>query len=134
MQVILLVVNIVIARGGRFLVRNKDGSWSDGGRKQGKKKVGHAFRDALRGRVKCISEIQRAMSQDDSSIDTLDSDDYDDFDGFLQDLGIDPIELEPARDWWNAKNRLDRGFANDLLNFFVTEQTEHPTVIHKVIE
>lgn len=58
MQVILNVVNIVTAKGGRFLVKNKeevDQPWVDGGVKQGKKKTGHALRDALRGRVKCIT-------------------------------------------------------------------------------
>lgn len=57
-KVVLLVATAIIARGGRFLVRNKkkDDSWRDGGLKQGQKKVGHAFRDALRGRVKCLQE------------------------------------------------------------------------------
>jgi len=59
MQVIMNVVNIVTAKGGRFLVKNKeevDQPWVDGGIKQGKKKTGHALRDALRGRVKCITK------------------------------------------------------------------------------
>jgi len=58
MQVIALVVHIVIAGGGRFLVQNNDGTWVDGGIKQGKRKTGHAFRDSLRGRVKCITEMR----------------------------------------------------------------------------
>merc|ERR1711915_546392 len=64
------VVDIIITRGGRFLIRcDKDKvgeGWFDGGVKQGKKKTGHALRDALRGRVKCISEI-RAKNSDRSS-------------------------------------------------------------------
>jgi len=58
MQVIMNVVNIVTSNGGRFLLKNKeevDQPWIDGGIKQGKKKTGHALRDALRGRVKCIT-------------------------------------------------------------------------------
>lgn len=65
MQVVVGVVEMIIAGGGRFLVRKHsyDGDksqsyWVDGGRKQGKKKVGHALRDALRGRVKCISKLR----------------------------------------------------------------------------
>jgi len=59
MQVIMNVVNVVISNEGRFLMKNKeevDQPWIDGGIKQGKKKTGHALRDALRGRVKCITK------------------------------------------------------------------------------
>lgn len=59
MQVVLLITDIVIARGGRFLICTSGNSWVDGGRQQGKKKTGHSFRDALRGRVKCIQESMR---------------------------------------------------------------------------
>lgn len=56
-QVVVLVATAIIAMGGRFLIRNTDGkSWRDGGLKQGKLKAGHAFRDALRGRVKCLAQ------------------------------------------------------------------------------
>jgi len=66
MDVIMQVVDTVITRGGRFLVRDKEkagGVWIDGGVKQGKKKTGHALRDALRGRVKCISEMRANYSE-----------------------------------------------------------------------
>lgn len=59
MQVVLLITDIVIARGGRFLICTSGNSWVDGGRQQGKKKTGHSFRDALRGRVKCIQKSMR---------------------------------------------------------------------------
>mmetsp|Transcript_16786 Transcript_16786/g.25369 ORF Transcript_16786/g.25369 Transcript_16786/m.25369 type:complete len:264 (+) Transcript_16786:154-945(+) len=61
MDVIMQVVDVVVSRGGRFLLKNnkeKEVVWIDGGVKQGKKKTGHALRDALRGRVKCISELR----------------------------------------------------------------------------
>lgn len=64
MQVVVRVVDIVISQGGRFLVRHRGGGsphycWMDGGCKQGKKKAGHALRDALRGRVKCVEKLRR---------------------------------------------------------------------------
>jgi hypothetical protein len=53
MKVIQHVVDVVIARGGRFLVVDKeDGSWVNGGPSQGKRKAGFAFRDAARGKTK----------------------------------------------------------------------------------
>lgn len=77
MQAVLLIVDIVIARGGRFLVKKNSSDangiitttttttcyWVDGGRRQGKKKTGHAFRDALRGRVKCIARMRAENAQ-----------------------------------------------------------------------
>ena len=60
MQVVVRVVDIVLSQGGRFLVRNRGSPhyWVDGGSKQGKKKAGHALRDALRGRVKCVEKLR----------------------------------------------------------------------------
>ena len=63
MDVVALVVDIVIARGGRFLVPYNFGTWLDGGRKLGKKKAGYALRDALRGRIKCITEMREVNAQ-----------------------------------------------------------------------
>jgi hypothetical protein len=70
MQVVMLIVDIVTARGGRFLTKYmenhyKDNTmlWAEGGRKQGRKKAGHAFCDALRGRVKCMTQIMSSQQQ-----------------------------------------------------------------------
>jgi len=131
MEVVLLVVDIVIARGGRFLVRNELRSWVDGGRKQGKKKTGHAFRDAVRGRVKCITELRENnnfVKYDDSSdaSSAFDSSGEMDFENF-NDSSMDPLATfppnyrpEPSQDWERAK--VDKAVADDLLNFFISEQ------------
>lgn len=67
MQVVVRVVDIILSQGGRFLIRNRGSPhyWIDGGSKQGKKKAGHALRDALRGRVKCVEKlrVENNMSQ-----------------------------------------------------------------------
>mmetsp|Transcript_18808 Transcript_18808/g.27815 ORF Transcript_18808/g.27815 Transcript_18808/m.27815 type:complete len:223 (-) Transcript_18808:319-987(-) len=71
MQVVVRVVDIVISQGGRFLIRNHVGGphyWVDGGSKQGKKKTGHALRDALRGRVKCVEKLRRESNASQSMI------------------------------------------------------------------
>ena len=132
-QVIALVVEIVIARGGRFLVQNNDDcTWVDGGRKQGKKKTGHAFRDALRGRVKCITEMREANAQVlrnisdnsshstaydrseefdlDNSYDSSHSTAYDRSEEFdldnsywLEISRMNPSMLEPSKDWMHSK-------------------------------
>lgn len=135
MQVVMLIVDIVIARGGRFLIRTKEGSWVDGGRKQGKKKTGHAFRDALRGRVKCITQMREsnafinARSDDsDASFYSESSSDVDlDNSDYLNPLATFPPNyiphpVEPSDDWTNVK--VDKDVASDLLNFFIAEQLE----------
>jgi hypothetical protein len=131
-QVIALVVEIVIARGGRFLVQNNDDcTWVDGGRKQGKKKTGHAFRDALRGRVKCITEMREANAQvlrnisDNSSHSTAydRSEEFDlDNSYWLEISRMNPSILEPSKDWMHGK--VEKEIANDLLKFFSAEQLE----------
>lgn len=119
MQVVVKVVDIIISRGGRFLIRksNQGGPrhWVDGGRKQGKKKTGHALRDALRGRVKCVAKLRvendlskmifpsQIMSLNytassstncDSSLDTQDTDEF--FSACLSSLESDSEELLPS--------------------------------------
>jgi exo-beta-1,3-glucanase (GH17 family) len=55
MQVIELVVDVVVARGGRFLlIQMTEGTWVDGGQKQGKAEPGHAMRDTFRRKAICI--------------------------------------------------------------------------------
>ena len=134
MRVVMMAVDIVIARGGRFLVLSNDDSWVDGGLKVGKTKVGHAFRDALRGRVKCIAEmrakniLQVAPPSPDyfsgSSSSSIDSDEEFDTDQGLLDSRLWDVcrNMEPTQDWRNSK--LDRDLANELLEFFVAEQLE----------
>mmetsp|Transcript_26859 Transcript_26859/g.40652 ORF Transcript_26859/g.40652 Transcript_26859/m.40652 type:complete len:217 (+) Transcript_26859:264-914(+) len=70
MQVVVRVVDIVLSQGGRFLVRNRGSPhyWVDGGSKQGKKKAGHALRDALRGRVKCVEKLRMESNMSKSMI------------------------------------------------------------------
>jgi hypothetical protein len=132
MRVVMMAVEIVIARGGRFLVLSNDDSWVDGGRKVGKKKVGHAFRDALRGRVKCITEMRaKNIPQvaspfpdyfSESSSSSVDSDGEFDTDMGLLDSRLWDVcrKMEPTQDWRNSK--LDRDLANELLELFVAEQ------------
>jgi hypothetical protein len=141
MQVVMLIVDIVIARGGRFLIDNKDGTWADGGRKQGKKKTGHAFRDALRGRVKCITQM-RAQNAHSATLSAADdstlsnsashgSSDGFDLDGsdYFDPTPIGPnFTVEPSNEWSSSK--IDRATASDLLNFFIAEQLEDAAAEH----
>jgi len=138
MQVVLLVAEIVVARGGRFLVQTPEGKWVDGGIKQGKKKTGHAFRDALRGRVKCVAKLMRDNNDklhqqqqeeqqlqqeeatslsDDSSCSQSTQQFCEEFeeDLFVFDLVCD--DIEPSKDWMHDK--LDSSVANDLLMYFM---------------
>jgi hypothetical protein len=62
-HLVALVVDIIIARGGRFLIQNKDCTWFDAGREQGKKKTGQSFQDAMRGRVKYFSAMRELNAQ-----------------------------------------------------------------------
>ena len=133
MLVIALVTDIILARGGRFLVQS-NGAWSDAGRKVGKKKVGGAFRDALRGRVKCISQIiNKRRSEEHSSSDWSEthseSSEESDAQSPLNLLAIEPFQdwemtvdvsdIEPSKDWMNPM--VDNEVADDLLNFFLTD-------------
>lgn len=62
-RVVMRVANTIIDRGGRFLIRDgKTGAWRDGGIPQGQKKVGHAFRDVLRGRFKRLVKNDSSMT------------------------------------------------------------------------
>ena len=133
-RVVELVVDIVIARGGRFLVRNNNGTttWIDGGRKQGKKKTGHAFRDALRGRVKCITEMRKVNAQalrnesDNSSHSSAYDDRSEEFDlntSYWLDISrMDLSMLEPSNDLIHTK--VEKETENDLLKLFIAEQFE----------
>lgn len=142
MNVIHEIVDIVITRGGRFLVRDQGGgNWTDGGIKQGKKKTGHALRDALRGRVKyTLGNINKNTS---SAIDNLDSIESDPnspakngedstIDDLLSYIGKQNGEiknndddanvsakLEPEKDWRNSI--LDRELATEVLDFFIED-------------
>ena len=126
MQAVMLTIDIVIARGGRFLIRSMDGSWVDGGKKQGKKKTGRAFRDALRGRVKCITQLRennaqasRDASDDSSHSNSLDSGDEFDADSseWFDVSTLNLLMLEPSNnnEWMNTK--VDTEIANDLSMF-----------------
>jgi hypothetical protein len=52
MHIVITIVDTVIFRGGRFLRQDSQGHWKDGGITLGKRKVGNAFRDAQRGRLR----------------------------------------------------------------------------------
>jgi hypothetical protein len=52
MQIVVTIVDTVIFRSGRFLTQDAQGCWKDGGITLGKRKVGNAFRDAQRGRLR----------------------------------------------------------------------------------
>ena len=128
MQVVALVVDTVITKGGRFLTQDKDGNWIDGGRKQGKKKTGHAMRDALRGRVKCIAQMReknslmsRALCDDSShsssSINSIEEFDYD----WINEMeSRDRSSFEPSLNWRHTK--IDKDIASTLLSFFIAEE------------
>jgi hypothetical protein len=139
MQVVALVVDVVFSRGGRFLIQTTDGSWVDGGKKQGKVKTGHAMRDALRGKVKCITRMReshaqerRDMNDDPSHLSTSSlSSNVDEFDlGNSSDSWLDemnmtnPSILEPLTNWMYTK--VDKEIANDLLSFFIAEELRKP--------
>jgi len=150
-HVIHKIVDTVHARGGRFLI-HKNGQWIDGGVEQGKRKTGYALRDAARGRVKCIFEPapiakfenQEPSIQTDNMRDgwsTLDPDFPSVVNNAIPEQPLSfmspqpflaksddflprrvKIEAEPERDWRNSK--LDKGLADDLVDFFVDEKGE----------
>ena len=130
MHVVVLIVEIVVASGGRFLVQNNAGTcWVDGGREQGKKKTGSALRDALRGRVKYITEMRKVNAQalrnesDNSSHSSAYDDRSEEFDLNNRDsldTSMHPSMLEPSKDWMNIK--VEKETANFLLKFFLAEQ------------
>ena len=130
MHVVVLIVEIVVASGGRFLVQNNAGTcWVDGGREQGKKKTGSALRDALRGRVKYITEMRKVNAQalrnesDNSSHSSAYDDRSEEFDLNNRDsldTSMHPSMLEPSKDWMNIK--VEKETANFLLKFFVAEE------------
>ena len=131
MDVVALVVDIVIARGGRFLVPYNFGTWLDGGRKLGKKKAGYALRDALRGRIKCITEMREVNAQvlRNTSNDSSHSSAYDrseEFDlntSYWLDISrMDLSMLEPSNDLIHTK--VEKETENDLLKLFIAEQFE----------
>lgn len=128
MQVIELVVDFAIARGGRFLIQITEDTWVDGGIKQGKKKAGRAMRDALKGKVKCITTREsnhKALGSmnDESSLSSnsrnssADEFDFDSNIDWLDEMNMQYRSiLEPSRDWMHSKD--DKEIANDLLDFF----------------
>lgn len=83
MQVIVLITDIIIARGGRFMVSDNKNHWVNAGAKHGRKKVGHSLRDALRGRSKCIGRIindhRDAQLSDNSSDAPSETGEYQDY-------------------------------------------------------
>lgn len=131
-KVIILVVEIIISRGGRFLINNNDGTWVDGGRQQGKKKTGHAFRDALRGRVKCITLMRNQNAHTAIGLNANDSHtlpslsanngkcDWDASDEFdLKPIIVSSdFNIEPSQEWRRNTN-INVEMANDLINFFL---------------
>ena len=131
MDVVALVVDIVIARGGRFLVPYNFGTWLDGGRKLGKKKAGYALRDALRGRIKCITEMREVNAQvlRNTSNDSSHSSAYDrseEFDlntSYWLDISrMNLSMLEPSNDLIHIK--VEKEIEKDLLKLFIAEQLE----------
>jgi hypothetical protein len=52
MHIVIAIAEEMRFRGGRFLFQDSQGCWKDGGITLGKKKVGNAFRDAQRGRLR----------------------------------------------------------------------------------
>jgi hypothetical protein len=52
MHFVIAIAEAIRFRGGRFLFQDSQGCWKDGGITLGKKKVGNAFRDAQRGRLR----------------------------------------------------------------------------------
>jgi hypothetical protein len=146
MQVVMLIVEIVTSRGGRFLLisnKNDDGTWIDGGYKQGKKKTGHAFRDALRGRVKCITQMRvqlkaqntklrhKAPAADDSSFySSVSGSSNDEFEldhnhqnsELLNETqAIIDFSVEPNAEW-RKNSKIDAAMADDLLDFFMISE------------
>jgi uncharacterized protein (DUF779 family) len=138
MQVVELVVDVVFSRGGRFLIQVADGSWVDGGKKQGKVKTGHAMRDALRGKVKRITKMRESHAQElrdtsddpsysssslSSSIDEFDIDNN--IDSWLDEMKkTNPSSLEPFKNWKHTK--VDKETAQDLFNFFIAQELRTP--------
>jgi hypothetical protein len=57
MQIVVTIVDTIIARGGRFLTQDKQGHWKNGGKNLGKTKVGNALRDAQRGRIRILANL-----------------------------------------------------------------------------
>lgn len=124
-QVVMLVVNEVIRNGGRFLVRVKEkNGWVDGGVKQGQKKTGHAFRDALRGRVKCLATEEQVMMRrarttsafaSEASVQAAHAIQMDELraSGFLC--------PEPSRDWMTPSSMIDSEVRTYLRNLFLRE-------------
>lgn len=130
-EVVMIVVRAIIARGGRFLVRNKEAGgklWRDGGLKQGQKKAGHAFRDAARGRVRCVVRkmnarraqiMAGATTRANEEARSTQSND-------LTNLQANPrrvltlpptnSNMEPSRDWMTAS--MDEELADYLLSLF----------------
>lgn len=137
-QVVMLVADTIIARGGRFLVRSDDGkTWVDGGRKQGKIKAGHAFRDALRGRVKSLAQSMRKdtppSDNEVASSATLSEATGDDFPRkgtAHRNLLPTNSAFEPSKDWKTA--RLDSQMATDLLT--ANMSTTNVSPINSVFE
>lgn len=126
-QVVRLVADTIVAMGGRFLVRTDDGqSWLDGGLKQGKLKTGHAFRDALRGRVKCLAQYKRgpqaSPSRDNDQSYAKQINDFTFKIETSKSLSLPAIysTIEPSKDWMTAS--IDAELAKYLRNlFFLSE-------------
>lgn len=122
--VVMLVARTIIARGGRFLIRNKvDDSWRDGGVKQGQKKTGNAFRDALRGRVKCLAVQDKrkrcALGTDDKGrAREQDAHATHQIHGFALKASADlTCTVEPSEDWMTGS--MDDELKKYLRNLFV---------------
>lgn len=121
-EVVMLVARAVVARGGRFLVRMKGDdngkAWRDGGLQQGQKKAGHAFRDAVRGRVKCLQSqysstrntVAGGLNSSSSSVPTK------------QASSLPPMysTVEPSNDWMTAS--MDPDLAKYVRNLFLLSQ------------
>jgi hypothetical protein len=56
MQIVITIVDTVIACGGRFLMQDSQGYWKNGGKALGKKKAGNTLRDAQRGRISLTTD------------------------------------------------------------------------------
>ena len=132
-QVVSLVANTIIQKGGRFLIRSDDGeSWRDGGLKQGKLKTGHAFRDVVRGRFKSLGgEGNRTRAQHRSDNNTGEKKQpHNDLtnDAPLESTSSSSLPsiyntIEPSKEWKTATCSVDTELANDLVSLFYTSES-----------
>ena len=66
-QLVRAIAETVQSVGGRFLIHDfKSNTWTDGGMKKAKDKIGHSFRDAMAHKYKVVQELHSQFSQQQS--------------------------------------------------------------------